>query len=161
MRKNLLTTVFAAILLVFVGCSSDSSSSSCNLAALEAAFDKAAEKYETSKDPADCKAADKIITDALNSKCIDKATADEYGSRIDCYTGGGGNNGGGDNTGGGDCATLKSAAQAALAAYNSNPSDANCHTAAQAIVAAWDADCLTDAEAMQMGGNLPCASQYL
>lgn len=146
MRKNLLSTVFAAILLVFVGCSSDSSSSSCNEAALEAEFEAATDKYEASGSNADCLAAVDVIKKALANKCIDQATADMYGSGLPCYT-----SGGDDNNNAGDCEGIDY--QSAIDAFTANKTEENCMYAVDQLEAAVEAGCLTESQAMSIGAS--------
>lgn len=141
MRKNLLSTVFVAILLVFVGCSSDSSSSSCNEAALEAEFEAAMDKYETSNTNEDCLKAVAVIKKALANKCITQEEADSYGAGLDCYTSGGGDTDG-------DCEVDY---QSAIDAFKANKTEENCENATNALEDAVEAGCLTQSEAMQIG----------
>lgn len=152
MRKNLLSTVFVAILLVFVGCSSDSSSSSCNEAALEAEFEAAAEKYQETGSNEDCLKAVAVIKKALANKCITQAEADTYASEagLDCYT-----SGGGDNEDG-DCEDLADAAEEAVTDFVTGEGSLDCEEVATIVNTAKNAGCLSAAQIALAEQHLPC-----
>ncbi|WP_158961802.1 hypothetical protein [Myroides fluvii] len=87
MMKKILKISIVATLFMSISCSSDDSSGSgkCNEEALMNAYEAAYEKYGKDQSDANCLAVVKVIKEALNNKCIDKAEADEYGNGLPCY----------------------------------------------------------------------------
>lgn len=68
--------------------------------------------------------------------------------------GGSKNNNGGSNGNTEECTSLVQAASSALAGFQSG--SVTCEAALSAIEEAWDADCLSDQQALSMGQQLPC-----